>query len=239
MTITHAEARALINEGYRRVFGEEPPRHVAQLVQAVGWLETCYASAWSVKIPGAADSNNWGAITAGREWDGETFEHRDSKPVSSEKLAQWQAHWAGKAKRPEGGEPDKRGNVWYSTKFRRYPSLQDGATDLVRIVYLKRDSVHKAGLAGDALAFSTAMYNTVYYTGFGRTPEERIKNHYRVLCSGISRMCKSIGEPPPDILEPDHTDEEFERLRRLTFAQSIELVRELTHEKGGDEDGNT
>lgn len=173
MTISHRDARIMVCEGFRRLYGSEPTRPVAQLVQAVAILETNYGEGWSKKIPGAYGSFNMGAITAGREWTGETFSHRDSYPDSTGK------------------------NIWYETKFRRYPTPQDGMTDLVKVVYLKRPSVLAAAKAGDSHGFSAAMYDTTYYKGFGKTREERIANHHRAVTGAIARMCKALGEDPP------------------------------------------
>lgn len=172
--ISHADARALLREGWRRCYGSELLLPVAQCVQAVGWLETNYGMGWSEAIPGAADSNNWGAITAGAEWYGSTFEHRDSRPDS------------------DGN------NIWYTTRFRRYPTPQDGATDLVNIVYLTRlASVIDAAKRGDTLGFSTALYNTGYYKGFGKTPDERVARHHAAVLAAISLQVKALCEEPP------------------------------------------
>jgi peptidoglycan hydrolase-like protein with peptidoglycan-binding domain len=176
--LSHQDARALICEGFRRCYGVDPSRVQAQLAQAVGFLETSYGSGWSNKIPGAATSNNWGAVTAGGEWTGPTFEHRDSRP------------------------DDHGNNIWYSTKFRSYASPQDGATDLIKIVYVQRPSVFAAGLSGDSLAFSTALYRTHYYLGFGATDEQRIAHHHGAVLHAIGLQCQALGEPPPDVAKP-------------------------------------
>lgn len=172
--LSHKEARALISEGYRRCFTVDPTRPQAQLVQAVGWLETQYGAGWSSKIPGAAGSNNWGAVTAGAGWNGNTFEHKDSRPDS------------------------KGNNIWYTTKFRAYPTPQDGATDLIKLVYVQRPAVLAAATLGDSLAFSTAMYKSKYFLGFGATEAERIAHHHGAVVSALKLMCRAIGEPMPD-----------------------------------------
>ena len=172
--MNHQEARKLIEEGFRRCYGQLPTREQAQCLQAIGWLETNYAQGWSEKILGARESNNWGAITAGSGWSGATFDHRDSYP------------------------DDKGVNHWYVTKFRSYPSLQDGATDLCNIVYLTRDkAVLHAATLGSTLSFSTALYNTGYYKGFGATADERIAHHHAAVQSAIALQCRELGEPPP------------------------------------------
>ncbi len=216
MTISHRDARIMICEGYRRIYGAEPTRSVAQCVQAVGILETNYGQGWSPKVPGAVGSFNMGAITAGREWTGETFEHRDSYPDATGK------------------------NIWYSTKFRRYPSAQDGMTDLVRIVYAKRPSVLAAAKLGDAYAFSAAMYDTTYYKGFGKTRAERIDNHHRAVSGAIARMCKALGEEPPSregalvanaaVIEAEEDARSWAELRAEAAGAQVDVVGELRPE---------
>lgn len=183
--MNHADARTLIEEGFRRCYGVRPSLSQAQCLQAIGWLETNYGEGWSDKVPGAAGSNNWGAITAGTEWYGSTFEHRDSRPDAS------------------------GNNIWYTTRFRRYSAPIDGATDLANIVYLTRDkAVLSAAEHGATLAFSTALYNTGYYKGFGATPDERITRHHAAVQSAIALQCKALNEPPPYLI----SDAELARL---------------------------
>ncbi len=183
MTISHRDARILLCEGYRKCFGHEPARAVAQLVQAVAILETNYGQGWGHGLSTAGSgSNNWGAITAGREWTGDTFEHKDSRPK------------------------DDGTNEWYVTKFRVYPTPADGAKDLIRIVFLaepkgyrpRHATVLPAALGGDPHAFSAAMYDTGYYRGFGKTRDERIAGHHKAVTNAIARVCKSLGEEPPN-----------------------------------------
>lgn len=173
--LTHIEARAIISEAFRRCFGREPTRVEAQCVQGIGLLETGYGGHWSAKVPGAVGSNNWGAITAPKSWTGDTFEHRDSKPT------------------------DKPGvSDWYVTRFKRYPTPIDGATDLVRTVYLilKRDElVFPHARTGNARGVSTGLYDTKYYTGFGVNRDERIDGHYKKLVSCLHSIAKGCGEP--------------------------------------------
>ncbi len=199
--ISHRDARILVCEGFRRIYGWEPTRPIAQCAQAVAFLETGYGDGWSAAIPGADDSNNMGAITAGSSWSGDTFEHRDSYPN------------------------DKGENVSYSTKFRRYATPQDGMTDLIRIVYLKRAAVLAAAKRGDTLGFSTELYRSRYYLGFGKTDAERIGNHHKAVSSAIKRMCSALGEQPPhvDVAAPDLDDVEWSRLRALAVRDRIDV----------------
>jgi hypothetical protein len=203
--ITHIDARTLLREGWRRCYGSELALPVAQCLQAIGWLETNYGMGWTEAIPGAAESNDWGAITAGAEWTGATFEHRDSYPNPS--------------KDPEAVK--KEPNIWYTTKFRAYPTPQDGATDLVNIVYLTRmRAVLDAAKRGDTLGFSTALYNTGYYKGFGATPEARVARHHAAVLGAISLQVKALGELPPkgitveQLAEAERAADELCRVRR-------------------------
>ena len=171
--LSHKEARAIICEAYRLRFGVEPSLTQAQLLQAVGFLETSYSSGWSKTVPGAAGSHNWGAITAGSGWSGATFDHKDSRPDA------------------------KGNNVWYVTKFRSYPTLIAGAADLARVVYQERPTVLAAATDGDVRGFSAAMYATKYYLGFGATVAERIDHHYKAVVGACKKMVLEIGEPMP------------------------------------------
>lgn len=194
--ISHRDARILICEGYRKLFGGEPPRAVAQLAQSVAWLEANYGAGWRPHVWEQLRSKygdvpmfpTWGAITAGKEWSGKTFEHKDSYPDH---------------KNPKA---DKNGNVWYSTAFRVHDTAADAAKDLVRIVYLaepkgyqpRHKTVLPAALAGDPYAFSAAMYDSGYYRGFGKTREERIAGHHKAVMNALARICKALGEDPPN-----------------------------------------
>jgi hypothetical protein len=186
MTLSHKDARSVVEVAFLRRFGRAPTRPEAQCVQAVGWLETNYGGGWK---PGEGlGSNNWGAITAGGSWTGATFEHRDSRP------------------RPDGT------NEWYVTKFRAYKTPADGAEDLVRVVYqlvigrgpsLDRSvMVLRPATQGDVLGVSTGLYDSKYYAGFGKNRDERIAGHYAKMIRSLRQIAKAIGEAMPDGTEP-------------------------------------
>jgi hypothetical protein len=179
MFISHAHARELVNGGFARLFGRLPTRPEAQCAQAVGWLETQYGMGWA--IGEGFGSNNWGAVTAGRDWIGDTFDHKDSRPSS------------------DGS------STWYVAKFRAYPTPTEGAQDLVRQVYKasglfgdREKLVLPAATAGETLLFSTRLYATRYYTGFGATPEIRIAGHHAKVLDALTRIARSLQEPMPD-----------------------------------------
>ncbi len=227
ITFSHRDARVLICEGYRRCFGVEPERSVAQLVQAVGVLEANYGAGWSDAVWDYVDAHGggfptWGAITAGPGWTGKTFEHRDSRPKA------------------DGT------NEWYVTKFRVHDTAADAAKDLVRVVclaeprgYLPRHKlVMPAAKRGDALAFSAALYDTGYYRGFGPDRNARIAGHHKAVSSALARIGKALGEDPPNIPEDtaELTDPEWEALRVLAVRDRINTDAIVYSTKGlGDE----
>ncbi len=217
--LTRRDERILLCEGFRAVYGVEPSRAQAQLVHATGMLETNCGAGWSPKIVGADESNNWGAITAGQYWVGETFEHKDTYP-------------------------DEHGvNHPYVTKFRKYPTPAAGAKDLVCVVYLSRPSVLKAARDRDVYRFSAEMYDTIYYKGFGKTREERIGNHHKAVMGCLARIARELKEAPPDaaLSAVEISDAELWAYQQITRAERVrtwgsivernqDLVHDLTRE---------
>jgi peptidoglycan hydrolase-like protein with peptidoglycan-binding domain len=178
--MNHRQAREFATNGYKLTFGEAPKLPVIQCLQAVGALETSYGRGW--KAPQAVNSNNVGAITAGGSWKGATFEHADTMPQ------------------------DDGTNVRYVTKFRAYPTLQDGWADLAVIMYQRRPTVLAAALEGDAYGVSLAMYETKYYFGTGRDKKTRVERHYTALTRHLVAQCQALGEPLPiGIVPPPRT----------------------------------
>lgn len=118
------------------------------LVVAIGGLE----SNWGDGFPG---TNNWGAITAGSGWTGNTFEHEDSK-------------WT-----PSGVEH-------YVTQFRAYQSPEDGATDLAHLLQSQYAKAVAAAESGNWPAVSRLLYKSGYYKGT-KPPEQAIADHYKRL----------------------------------------------------------
>lgn len=194
MRITHKDAAQIVNEAFFRVFGREPTRPERQCCQAVGWLETGYGQHWDSR---GAGSNNWGAIQATKIWQGPTFEYVDTSP------------------NPDGTSTP------YHQAFRSYPAPIDGAKDLVKVVYtggrnpilgatekIANSWGSRGALAlpaaarGDTAAFSAALYDTVYFQGFGRTREERIGHHLKAVNNACTKMAIEIGETMPDGSEP-------------------------------------
>lgn len=179
MGFSHREFRTLVNEGFRRQFGREPTRPEAQFVHAVAELETSCGDGWA--NPEHDKANNFGAIQAGDGWKGATFGHKDSSPKS------------------DGS------SEWYDGKFRAYPTPIEGASDLVRVVYQAKPlgndrgtMVLPAAQRGDSLGVSLGLYQSRYYEGFGRSPEERVAHHHLALTKALERIALDLGEPLPD-----------------------------------------
>jgi len=169
---THAQARSLAERAFRAALARSPTLPEVQHLQGIGLLETSYGDGW--KLPAAVGAHNIGAVIAGDMWHGETFEHRDSKPVDG-----------------------SNENEWYVTKFRKYPTALDGWTDLVRIMYQRRPLVLAAATHGDTYGVSAALYSTKYFFGFGPTSEVRIKRHFEKLSRLLGEICRSLNEPLP------------------------------------------
>lgn len=211
----HTEARAIIKDAWRSVFGREGTLSELQLAQAVGWIETAYGRAW--KPPGQ-NSKNWGAVHAGASWKGPTFSYKESHPN-------------------ENGI-----SVPYMAGFRIYVSDLEGAADMIKRItsggLLKRRAkdhpwdppqhiaaacahtanvrvaiVRPAMAAGDAYAFSEAMYWSVYYEGFGKDPSTRISHHYDAIKKTVIAQCNALHEPP-DALEACLTGEELDAIEK-------------------------
>jgi len=170
---SHKENRSAIIQGFKHTFRSEPPLPVAQLLHATAQIETSCGEGWTG--PGK-DSNNWGAIQKG-SWRGETFDYVDTHP------------------NPDGT------STKYRVPFRKYPTRVAGAADLARVVYKvngRDETVLAAAVEGDAFGFSTAMYESGYYEGFGKTKSDRIRNHHKAIMRALNTHAKALGESLPD-----------------------------------------
>lgn len=135
-----------------------------RILGAIAFIETQYGQGWKGSGKG---SHNWGAIQAGSSWKGETFEYVDTHPL------------------PDGTSQT------YRVAFRKYPNDADGAKDLIRVAYVNRPSVLEAAERGDVYEVSKHLYLTHYYEGFGKTSNDRIKNHYRALDKAYQAILKA------------------------------------------------
>lgn len=174
--LSHRDARVLILAAFTTRFGRQATRPETQCVQAVGELESGYASYWR---PPGVDSCNWGAIQG--SGPAGAFQYVDTHPNADGTSTQ------------------------YATTFAKYHSLGEGAEYLVRAVYqiANRDKlVLPYATAGDTLGFSTGLHRTIYYEGFGATVAERIEHHHRAVLNACIAQAHALGEPMPDGSEP-------------------------------------
>jgi peptidoglycan hydrolase-like protein with peptidoglycan-binding domain len=178
MALDERAARAHAIAGFQAAFSREPTLSERQCLQAIGRLETSYGYGWKGAGKG---SNNMGAITAGYLWNGDTFEHRDSRPATPN----------------DPLEKVKDGQIWYTTKFRAYPTAAAGWEDLARLVYEKRPAALESASAGDSYAFSAALYATRYYLGRHQAAAENIAAHHKAVLAAIRAMSAALGEVMP------------------------------------------
>lgn len=173
----HRQARPRVVAGFVERYGREPTVAEVQPVQGVGWLETRYNTAWRGAGIG---SNNWGAIQSGKPPCpvATSFQYTDSSP------------------NPDGTSTP------YSICFRRYSSPELGASDLVRMVYVRRPSVLAAAQSANLYAVSAALHATRYYEGAGATVAQRIANHHKALLSAVKGIATALGEPYVDAPTP-------------------------------------
>lgn len=171
---THAQARSYARESLASEFHEEPTQGEVSAEAGVASLETSYGDGW--KGPGKG-SNNQGAIQCGSGWKGDRFSYIDTHP------------------NPDGTSTP------YRIDFRKYPTPNDGWRDLCRVVYINRGRsiVRASARVNDWLGVSRGLHSTGYYEGFGKTVEDRIRNHYRALSRAIA---KADGDVPPIIVTP-------------------------------------
>lgn len=167
----HADARPIVADAVAAVLGPSEPLSVIQVAQAVAALETRYGRAWRVSFP----VYNWGAIQASRP---------PCDPAASFLYTD---------KRPDGRV--------YSVCFRRYSNDDDGAEDLIRVLYAKRPTVLAAARAGDLRAVAVAMRATRYYEGIGATEEQRIEGYARGLAAKLDELARALGERPAATLD--------------------------------------
>lgn len=187
MSARGVKAREEAAQALLRVLGpgKEP---LARYLAAVSFLETGYGYGWKGAGQG---SHNMGAIQSGSSWKGEVFIYTDTHPNA------------------DGT------NTPYTIGFRKYPHREAGWDDLVRVVYVNRGRdklVQAAALSGDDLAFSRAMHTTGYYEGYGKTVEERIRNHCKHLQRGLQD-----GEPADEtpVLKEGDRGEAVKEVQRL------------------------
>ena len=171
--MNHAAMRGFLRPAFKRVIGRDGVIPELQCLQSIASLESAYGRGW--KPPGH-DSKNLGAIQAGSAWRGKTFSYTDTEPLSDG------------SSRP------------YVTRFRWYETWEEAADDLVRTVYVAKERGTKVlpyARMGDTRGFSTGLYDTVYYQGFGPNREVRIGHHHDRVVASIRAQALALGEPLP------------------------------------------
>lgn len=182
-TNIHQRAYASCAAAFRVVLKEEPTQCEVAVLAGIAWLETQYGQGWRYE---GAGSNNMGAITAGRDWTGDTFSYEDSR--FDEATGQV---------------------VKYTTKFRVYPTAEEGWQDLVRAVFQwsGRAKVRDAARGCNFAAVSQGLYDSKYYLGTASTAEARVATHLKALVgaittAGIMPTIPGFSPPPQPAAAP-------------------------------------
>jgi hypothetical protein len=159
---THTEAREFARNALITVFGTEPSRGEIAALAGVAFLKTAYGAGWKGAGRG---SHNQVAVQCGPGpgWKGARFSSVDTQPNN------------------DGS------NTTYWTDFRKYPTLADAWFDACKVVYVNRgrQSVRDAAIAENWLLCSARLRGTGFYEGVGRTQEDRVRNHCRMLTRAI------------------------------------------------------
>lgn len=201
------DMRIVLREAFRQVIGREPSTSEVQHLQAISELESGHGRGW--KPPGNG-SYNLGAIQAGSGWHGATFAYTDT-------------------------EPQKDGSSKsYVTKFRKYPSLIEGAKDLVRCVYVNagRATVLAAATKGESLKFSAGLFCTS-----GKTKAEHEAQRAVVIAKfgiaptsyyqGFGKDGPDEGDSPVEERIENHAKRVEKSIREQCAALKDELPAEL------------
>lgn len=141
-----------------------------QAAMCVARFETQYGSGWKKVMAG---SNNWGAIQAGKP---------PAKPGYSRLFMD--TH-------PTAGGA----NIPYEICFREYPTPEDGASDFLRVLFVRRPSVLAAADRGSIQAVAEAMHGTGYFEGFGKTVAIRIMNYANSLWKNYESILRNTKWP--------------------------------------------
>lgn len=167
---THREAKAILDAP-----GISPG--LSLLTRAVSVIETHYGDGWREAGTG---SHNWGAVTAGPRWEGDTFEHRDSR-------------W----------DPKKKTVIWYTAKFRSYPSAAAGARDLAQVLRRNHPAAVRLAEEGRWHEVSKAMgpRGSRYYMGASPPPLAEAAHRKRLLSAlqSITRETGELGAASPSV----------------------------------------
>jgi len=141
---------------WRAEVGIDPPREIAELLLAQVILETDWSRAmWRF---------NWGNITAGANWTGDSLRppwFEEPGPDATAKIKKLHAEMlVGKAPKA----------------FRVYPSHEAGSRDYVRLLHTKFSPMLVAAATGDPRAFGEAVRKTRYCPDCGDTFERSLRS---------------------------------------------------------------
>ncbi len=181
-TDRHVWARKILQRVFPEVMGREGTPSELQLVQGVGLYESDYGRGWKGPMK---DSKNWGAIqytggpNRGRPENGVcppgSALQGDSKPTASGK------------------------NKKFTWCYKTYPTHEAGAADLIKTIFKTgvrgRGKMTLAAAESSSLMdFSSAMYDSGYYGGFGATRGERIAGHVIRMNGKINEITQALNE---------------------------------------------
>ena len=154
--ISDIEAYAILVAAWDTVRVPPPTEAHLHVAMCVARHETRYGRSWQGAMIG---SHNWGAIQAGRP------------PAKT-----------GYSRLYQDSHPNKNGsNTSYAICFREYPTDEDGARDLLRVLFAKRPFVLRAAETGNLKSVAKEMHATGYFEGFGATIEDRIRGYQNAL----------------------------------------------------------
>jgi hypothetical protein len=139
------------------------------LVRLVGFAESQYGAGFTEH----PEANNWGSVTAGPAWKGETFPHEDSRYDEA----------SGKV-------------VPYVTAFRAHVSPAAGAADLWRVLRSDHGRTVAAAERGDWSSVAAELRETKYYLGKKPKPQA-IADYDRALRRAARQITRATGEVDP------------------------------------------
>lgn len=156
---THAQAKRMVDA----LPGIDA--RTSLLVRAVAFVDSHYDN--------DNEHHNWGNVTAGPKWTGETYEHRDSR-------------W----------DEAKGTTVSYTTKFRSHPRPEDGAADLWRVLQTNHRGAVEAARRGDWWEVPRELRESRYYIGT-KPAQLAIRDYTRVFSGVMALITSATKEPNP------------------------------------------
>ena len=156
---THAHAKRIVDA----LPGITPATSL--LVRAVAYADSHYDN--------DNEGHNWGNVTAGPKWEGDTYEHTDSR-------------WDDKLRRV----------VSYTARFRRHATSEDGAADLWRVLRTNHAGAVGAASRGEWWDVPRELRHSRYY--LGTKPEAAAIRDYTKLFRGVlANITSATREPNP------------------------------------------